>query len=572
MPPTSDPITSILPGLVLTILIIAVPLAFLGSIGLLQLYRRAVIRAMLKSSHGQQAKSIAPESFTSSHETVKRSFQVFAMEAGPDVEASTDQDGLYANLIIAPWRTAMIYGMAGLCYALMMTIVFIAANDDGFYPVRFLVLFWYYAWPVVVTIWLVAGATWRTRLIILSIYFFILVLLVVIALVTNSVLNWAQLATLWLLTNFVIALVLLAFFNRTIRAVGPLVLTFAIIAVTGSLFTPLIVDNNTRLLSLLINLGGSLGLGVSGIFMGLFLLGFLVFGVIGWLALQKIGDWYQNKRISEQSITLDAVWLLFGIFQSIGLIFEGERWFVASLISFLVYKLVAWASFTFARRNSSTGGSQPQLLVLRVFSLGRRSERLFDLLAMHWRLVGSIQLIAGPDLAATTVEPHEFLDFLSGKLTRRFIDNNRTLDLRISQMDLTPDYDGQFRVNDFFCYDDTWRMVLSRLVRESDAVIMDLRGFSSQNAGCIFEINELINLMPLGRVVFIIDGSTDEAFLHQVLQQAWEQMSPASPNRLQNSGAPSLLRLNRLGTNEMKKLLQVLSGAVKSPGETQALA
>ncbi|HSL31505.1 MAG TPA: hypothetical protein VK900_20045, partial [Anaerolineales bacterium] len=412
MPPTSDPITSILPGLVLTILIVAVPLAFLGSIGLLKLYRRAVIRAMLKSSHGQRAKSITPESFTSSNETVKRSFQVFAMESRSGVEASPDQDGLYANLINAPWRTAMIYGIAGLCYALMMTIVFIAANDDGFYPVRFLVLFWYYAWPVVVTIWLVAGATWRTRLTILSIYFLILMLLVAIALVTNSVLNWAQLATLWLLTNFVIALVLLAFFNRTIRAVGPLVLTFAIIAVTGSLFTPLIVDNNTRLLSLLIHLGGSLGLGVSGIFMGLFLLGFLVFGGIGWLVLQKIGDWYQNKRISEQSITLDAVWLLFGIFQSIGLIFEGERWFVASLISFLVYKLVAWAGFTFARRNRSAGRTQPKLLVLRVFSLGRRSERLFDLLAMHWRLVGSIQLIAGPDLAATTVEPHEFLDFL----------------------------------------------------------------------------------------------------------------------------------------------------------------
>ncbi|HSL43502.1 MAG TPA: hypothetical protein VK897_08720 [Anaerolineales bacterium] len=572
MPPTSDPITSILPGLVLTILIIAVPLAFFGSIGLLKLYRRAVIRAMRKSSHVQRAEPIAPDSSISSHETMKRSLQISAMESGTGTAASADKDSLYADLVRAPWKTAAIYGIAGLCYALMMTIVFIAANDDGFYPVRFLVLFWYYAWPVVVTIWLVAGATWRTRLIVLSIYFFILVFLVAIALVTNSVLNWRQLAALWLLTNFVIALVLFAFFNRRIRAMGPLVLTFMIIAVTGSLFTPLIVDNNTRFLSLLINLGNSLGLGVSGIFLGLFLLGFFVFGVIGWMVLQKIGDWYQNKRISEQSITLDAIWLLFGIFQSIGLIFEGERWFLASLLSFFVYKLVAWAGFAYVRRNRAADETPSKLLVLRVFSLGQRSERLFDVLGMYWRFVGSVQLIAGPDLATTTMEPHEFLDFLSGKLARRFIDNDQTLDLRISQMDLTPDYDGQFRVNDFFCYDDTWRMVLSRLVRESDAVIMDLRGFSAQNAGCIFEINELINLMPLGQVVFIIDGSTDEPFLRQVLQQSWEQMSPTSPNRLESSGMPRLLHLNRLGAPEVKRLLQVLSNAVKSPSEAQALA
>jgi hypothetical protein len=210
--------------------------------------------------------------------------------------------------------------------------------------------------------------------------------------------------------------------------------------------------------------------------------------------------------------------------------------------------------------------------VLRVFSLGQRSERLFDVLGMYWRFVGSVQLIAGPDLATTTMEPHEFLDFLSGKLARRFIDNGQTLDLRISQMDRTPDYDGQFRVNDFFCYDDTWRMVLSRLVRESDAVIMDLRGFSTRNAGCIFEISELINLMPLGQVVFIIDHSTDEPFLRQVLQQSWDRMSAASPNRLESAGAPRLFRLNRLGAAELERLLRVLSRAVKPPSETQSLA
>lgn len=67
------------------------------------------------------------------------------------------------------------------------------------------------------------------------------------------------------------------------------------------------------------------------------------------------------------------------------------------------------------------------LLLLRSFSLGKASERLFDALERYWRHAGSIQLIAGVDLATRTIEPHEFLDFMSGKLARRFIDGPAAL-------------------------------------------------------------------------------------------------------------------------------------------------
>ena len=219
----------------------------------------------------------------------------------------------------------------------------------------------------------------------------------------------------------------------------------------------------------------------------------------------------------------------------------------------------------------ASGGRGPDLLLLRVFSLGKRSERLFDALAIHWRYVGSIRLIAGPDLATSTVEPHEFLDFLSGKLARRFIDNAQTLELRISEMDVQPDHDGRFRVNDFFCYDDTWRMVLSRLVGESDVVLMDLRGFSSQNAGCIFEINELINIVPLEQVVFISDDTTDELFLRQVMQQSWDHMRSTSPNRLSKSGPLHLLHLKGLSDEELQQFLHILSAAANATPAAQAL-
>jgi hypothetical protein len=74
-------------------------------------------------------------------------------------------------------------------------------------------------------------------------------------------------------------------------------------------------------------------------------------------------------------------------------------------------------------------------------------------------------------------------------------------------------------------------MVLGRLARESDAVLMDLRNFSSSNQGCIFEINELFNVVPLDHVVFVIDETTDLAFLREFLTQCWAALRADSPNR-----------------------------------------
>src|SRR5215216_1890537 len=314
MPQTSDPFTNNLPGLILLILIIAVPLAFMASIGLLGLYRRAVIRAMRKRANSGQIESEPPMISVQPKDVVQRPLNIAVLDSAFSLTTNSASEGLYTSLLRGPWCAAAIYAVAGLCYALVMTTVFIAATDDGFYPIRFLVLFWYYAWPVVVTVCLVAAATWRMRFVVASIYFLILVLLAAIALSRNSALNWGQIALLWLLTNFVAAVVLLAFLNRRIRAVGPIVLTFMIIAVTGSLLLPFIVGNDERLLRFIINFEVALWLG-NYIFEGLVVLGFIIFGAIGWLMLQLIGGWYKRKKISEQSITIDAIWLLFGIFQ-----------------------------------------------------------------------------------------------------------------------------------------------------------------------------------------------------------------------------------------------------------------
>ena len=573
MPPIFNPETNTtLIGLVLLILVIAIPLAALASIGFIALYRRAVVRTMRNRANLEPTEP-APimESAEFHPERAQAPLSMTILDSATGTPKETAPVGLYTDLLRGPWRAAAIYAVAGLCYAFVTTLLFLRATKTEFHPLSFLLIFWYYAWPVPVTVSLVAAATRRTKLKIFAGYFLLVIVLGLISAAVNSSVSLLEILGLWFLTNFPASVLLLAFLNRRVQAVGPLVLTFMILAVTGLVLMPTFVINNGGLLEVVVSVGVALGLGGAGIYNALLILGFVTFGALGWLALQAISYWYRRKNISEQSITIDVIWLLFGIFQAVGLIFEGDHWFLASLLSFGIYKGVAWAGFWLARRYAPSKQHDPTLLVLRVFSLGKRSERLFDTLALHWRFVGSIRLIAGPDLAATTIEPHEFLDFVSGKLARRFIDSGQTLALRLSQMDLLPDFDGQFRVNDFFCYDDTWRMVLSRLARESDVVMMDLRGFSSQNAGVIYEIGELINLVPLERVVFIVDDSTDEPFLRQVMQQAWDQMKPESPNRASASGTLSLFRLKQLGERDLQRLLHVIAEAVHPAPEIQAM-
>src|SRR5258705_9108828 len=134
MPPTSDPITNNLPGLVLLILIIAVPLAFLASISLLALYRRAVIRAMRTRANVGPTEPISVETSAPSQEPVQTVLDITVLDSVSGITTGSGAQGLYTNLLRAPWRAAAIYAVAGLCYALVMTVVFLAATDEEILP------------------------------------------------------------------------------------------------------------------------------------------------------------------------------------------------------------------------------------------------------------------------------------------------------------------------------------------------------------------------------------------------------------------------------------------------------
>ena len=80
---------------------------------------------------------------------------------------------------------------------------------------------------------------------------------------------------------------------------------------------------------------------------------------------------------------------------------------------------------------------------------------MFDHIAQHWRFAGPVQLIAGSDLAMRTVDPGDVLAFVSGRLRNQYVASVDDVPSRIERLDMRPDPDGRFRVNELYCLHDT---------------------------------------------------------------------------------------------------------------------
>jgi hypothetical protein len=328
------------------------------------------------------------------------------------------------------------------------------------------------------------------------------------------------------------------FFNRFVRGtVGPLFISVALVLV---LSTFLIGD-----LALYTSPGVWIvrrGIAVfrESTYVVLLIVSLALSAVVAGLGLWWIARRYRRRQLSDQTFLFDTLWLSTSVWLCVYLMGGRNQFlYVLGLVPFALYKTIVGFRL---RRLAAEAARLPQgrLLFLRVFGTSSRSEKLFDLLAGRWRYAGGIRLIGATDVARGRFEPDELLEFLGGRLGRSFISTRDDLDRRLARLDLGPDPDGRYRVEEFFCRADTWQPTVTRLMPESDLVAMDLRGFRQEKQGSIFELGTLIDTVPLERVALLIDRTTDEPLLRRTLADLWRTMNPGSPNA---SGGSARLRL-----------------------------
>ena len=542
-------VTGVLPFIILIATVLAFPICFV----LLNLYRRSVLREMSRGSG-----ELVTRGPTTASRPPASQIRIVALDSNSTQNRNGIESPQYRRALLGPWRASAAYTIAGVAYAVVMTVGWlIATRDQNIVWIKLLILFWTYLWPSVLTALLIAAYCGRGRIQLLGAYFAFLAVLIAVELAHNAEMGITELPMFWLLLNGPATVLLFTFLIRPIRAVGPLVVVFLIAVAIGSQTIVTIAGANENLLRLIASVGFGIGLNASGVFAGMIVIGMLVFALLGWPLLRWLGKRYEQKKLSDQSITLDSLWLLFAVTQSIGLAFESPPWILTGFVAFVAYKLVS--KFALRWASAGVGGFEPRvLLLLRVFALAKRSEQLFDKFRIHWHYAGSICMIAGPDLVTTTVEPHQFLDFISGRLGRQFIRDKWGLEQRIASVDSGKDPDGRYRINEFFCHKDTWQMTMERLATTSDAVLMDLRNFSPNNQGCIFELGRLVDGVDLNRVVFLVDDTTDHSFLESSLERLWQDASADSPNRAATSPTVRMFATARQTERDIKNLVRLL--------------
>jgi hypothetical protein len=538
-------------GAIIFNLLIAGVLTFiLGAVALVTL-QRAILRNMMRTG-GHEFSPPADD------RPRRPAANALAFDTAP-VAATTRND---AGRLL--WRHGVAHAVAGLAFAVVATVVLFRFADMEFFPLRTAVVTWAHAWPTVLILGLLVGRDRRVQLLIAFGYFGVLALICAVAelrgtpplpLAGLTVPGFLQPIVLWLLSAAP-SVFLLLFLNRTIRSIGPLVLVFVFVLLLGSHVTmSLMLFDTLRdaviTLAVVLHIDGHAILPLVG------LAGMMVAAWPAWRCVAFLRDRYAAKRSSELLLTADAVWLLQALVMAINLFRDhGSIAALAAALPWIAWRLTLHAALhpvlKAARRRPPM-----RLLLLRVYGFGRRSRRLLDLLGTRWRLIGSIDLIAAPDLASRTVEPSTFLEFVRGRLARLFIKSPDDLQQRIAAIDDRPDPDARFRVNQLFCSDDMWKAAVTHLMGEASLVAMDLRGFGPHRRGCVYELETLLDTVPLERLVFLVDWSTDRKGLEGVVFAHWQRLAADSPNLASPHPALRLLDVSGGDPAAVRKLLAI---------------
>jgi hypothetical protein len=184
-----------------------------------------------------------------------------------------------------------------------------------------------------------------------------------------------------------------------------------------------------------------------------------------------------------------------------------------------------------------------ELLFLWVFGTTYRLNSLFLGLGALWRSLGSLQLLRGGETVAWGSDP---IRVARGRSQDVIALTPEQVDARIASFRQTPHpWYCVYETNTLLCGDQSWKHAVARLLHDTDLVLMDLSSFSPKNAGCTYEIGQLIDKMDRSRFLLLVDETTDMDFLTKALQTAWTAMAPTSPNRRPDAGPIRLFRLEK---------------------------
>lgn len=163
--------------------------------------------------------------------------------------------------------------------------------------------------------------------------------------------------------------------------------------------------------------------------------------------------------------------------------------------------------------------AKKRLLLLRVFGRPNERESLLDDLDDNWRRIGAVDLLAASDVASRTVDSWMLEHFLLHRTDEHFLSSKEAIDERVEKRRATIQADSRYPVDAFFCHRSVWWHAFTRLAENPDVVMMDLRGFTTSNDGCVSELEYLLEHRQ-HNVVLIVDSHSDLPAIDKIARAA----------------------------------------------------
>ena len=233
--------------------------------------------------------------------------------------------------------------------------------------------------------------------------------------------------------------------------------------------------------------------------------------VVFYLTIAVVGYAYSSRCVSEEQLGVLTWIIISGLstFIFLDLNFNGDDIVIAEQGSLILPgMLIAIGVYTLLSRSSPIYSYPHSLLYLRVFRHENDRTNFFSRLSSRWNYIGPIQMIAGPDLAKSEVEPDEISLFIRGKLHKMFISERSEIHHRLSRKEEIGT-DGKYRVNEYFCYEHIWRSIADILIRRSHYIIADFRGFTAARIGAGRELDMLADSKRIKKTLFVVSDQDE---------------------------------------------------------------
>jgi hypothetical protein len=190
-----------------------------------------------------------------------------------------------------------------------------------------------------------------------------------------------------------------------------------------------------------------------------------------------------------------------------------------------------------------TGDRPLSIAYLRLFENEARTRTFIQ---GAWREFGYVHFLR----SAASVTPAEFRHAKSGGNPRRiFLSSREQFLAELAKSPPAPsarhrqvfrniaprkikvrDRYGSYLPVGHLCHGTIWKSAVDELLRYIDLVVLDLSGFTTRNLGTGYELQRVIDLFPVERVVFLADGYSDRGFLRGQILAGWQKMAAGSPN------------------------------------------